>query len=89
MEVPNASFSPVWNLLIFAKRIEEFALSRTCDVADLVQHATIKVWSLLFVEAGELWPHDTSVSGFVDGDGWSIRHRSETTRIQPEEVVLG
>ena len=81
--------------------MEEFALSKTYDVADLVQYAAIKVWSSLFVEAGELWLHETFVSGFVDGDWRSIRQqywtpqpweapviRSETTRIQPEEVML-
>ncbi|CAG7870164.1 unnamed protein product, partial [Brassica rapa] len=75
LAVPDASFSPVWNLLISAKRMEEFALSQTYDVEDLVQYAAIKVWSSLFVEAGELWLHETSVSGFVDGDWRSIRQR--------------
>lgn len=46
MAVPNLAFSPVRVLFIFAVRVEEYALSRTCLAVDLDQHVAARVKEL-------------------------------------------
>ncbi|KAG2325105.1 hypothetical protein Bca4012_039594 [Brassica carinata] len=62
------SWSPIDEKYRVSEGVEEFALSRTCERADLTRHTAVRVWSWLFIEAGEWWPRDTSVGGFADGD---------------------
>lgn len=46
-----------------------YVLSRTCETADLLQHAAVRFKeSALLLDASELWPRNTSVGDFDDSD---------------------